>query len=114
MRVTVRRSGPEPPEGAASVGALAEGTAETAVVAVADEGPGIAPDRLVHVFDRFYRVDESRSGRGAGLGLSISASFVAAHGGVVAVDSVRGQGTVFTVALPADRTRPNGAVGGGP
>ncbi|GAA4917141.1 sensor histidine kinase [Streptomonospora salina] len=114
VRVTVRRSGPEPPEGAASVGALAEGTAETAVVAVADEGPGIAPDRLVHVFDRFYRVDESRSGRGAGLGLSISASFVAAHGGVVAVDSVRGQGTVFTVALPADRTRPNGAVGGGP
>ncbi|MFE3456795.1 sensor histidine kinase [Nocardiopsis aegyptia] len=100
IRVRVRRASGPPEAGAASVGALPAGTAEVAVVEVRDEGPGIARERLADVFGRFYRVDESRSRGGAGLGLAISAAFVEAHDGMVTVDSAPGRGTVFTVVLP--------------
>ncbi|MDA0566687.1 HAMP domain-containing histidine kinase [Streptomonospora sp. S1-112] len=100
VRVSVAARSAPPPPGAAGVGALPPGTARVAVVTVHDDGPGIAPDALAHVFDRFYRVDEARSRGGAGLGLSISAAFVAAHDGAIAVDSAPGRGTDFTVALP--------------
>ncbi|HEY4928436.1 MAG TPA: HAMP domain-containing sensor histidine kinase [Acidimicrobiales bacterium] len=74
-----------------------------AVVVVADDGPGMDPDQVAHVFERFYRSDPSRSRLhgGAGLGLSIVAAIVAAHRGTVTATSVLGQGTTFTVRLSA-------------
>ena len=71
-------------------------------VDVQDTGMGIPADALPHIFDRFYRVDEARSGRqsGAGLGLALVRGIVAAHGGEVQVVSEPGEGTTFTVRLP--------------
>jgi len=71
-----------------------------AVVRVADGGPGIEPDALAHIFERFYRGETSRTGRGAGLGLAIARELVEAMHGGIAVQSQPGQGTVFTVTLP--------------
>jgi len=70
---------------------------------ILDDGPGIPPDAIPHLFDRFYRVDGARSGRGngSGLGLAIVRWIVQQHGGSVAVESRVGEGTVFTVTLPA-------------
>ncbi len=75
------------------------------VVEVADTGPGIAIDEQRHVFERFYRGDPSRqrsgdSASGSGLGLSIVAALVAAHGGRFGVDSEPGDGACFWFALP--------------
>jgi two-component system OmpR family sensor kinase/two-component system sensor histidine kinase BaeS len=70
---------------------------------VSDTGSGIPPEDLPHVFDRFYRSEKNR-GRGtggAGLGLAIARQLVAAHGGRIEVASTSGQGTTFTVTLPA-------------
>ena len=68
-------------------------------VTVSDTGVGIAPDHLSHIFDRFYRVDESRSKDGSGLGLAIGLNIARAHGGNIAVESTAGKGTTFTVEL---------------
>jgi two-component system, OmpR family, sensor kinase len=70
-------------------------------VLVQDDGPGIAPEHVERVFDRFYRADDSRAraSGGSGLGLSIVKSIVTAHGGSVALVSVPGQGTTVTVTL---------------
>lgn len=72
-----------------------------AVLQVADEGPGLEPEQAARVFDRFYRVDEarSRSDGGAGLGLSIVAAIVKAHGGRVWLETSPGAGARFFVAL---------------
>jgi signal transduction histidine kinase len=67
-------------------------------VFVRDSGPGIAADALPHVFDRFYKSEESR---GAGLGLAIAKSLVVAHGGEIEATSVPGQGAEMRVTLPA-------------
>lgn len=66
-------------------------------VSVRDTGPGITPDALPHVFDRFYKSDESR---GAGLGLAIAKSLVVAHGGEIEATSTLGQGTEMRFTLP--------------
>lgn len=73
------------------------------IIQVSDTGPGIPHEHLPHIFDRFYRVDKrrSRSQGGAGLGLSLVRSTVESHGGEVSVDSTPGQGSTFTVRLPA-------------
>ena len=72
----------------------------TAVLEVADEGPGLEPDQALHVFDRFYRASPARTGEGAGLGLAIVAALAAAHGGSARVRSTPGRGALFTVELP--------------
>ncbi|MBL8057147.1 MAG: HAMP domain-containing protein [Anaerolineales bacterium] len=85
---------------------LSAGPAEGAVVLrVADTGVGIPPEDLPHIFDRFYRADKSRqqSEGESGLGLAIARSLVLAHGGTLTVESQVGQGTCFTLTLPAAR-----------
>ncbi|MFC5450511.1 HAMP domain-containing sensor histidine kinase [Paenibacillus aestuarii] len=69
-------------------------------IEVWDNGPGIPPDKLPHLFDRFYKADESRNRSGAGLGLTICKMIVEAHGGSMRVHSQTGQGTVFQIFLP--------------
>ncbi|MFN8019289.1 MAG: ATP-binding protein [Acidimicrobiales bacterium] len=72
------------------------------VVEVADQGPGMDPEVAAHAFERFYRADPARTRHtgGSGLGLSIVASTVAAHGGSVAIDTAPGQGTTVRFKLP--------------
>jgi two-component system OmpR family sensor kinase len=74
-----------------------------AVLKVADTGVGIPPEDLPLIFDRFYRVDPSRSRQkgGSGLGLAISKAIVSAHSGTIEAVSQPGKGTIFTVRLPA-------------
>ncbi|MGE0494743.1 MAG: sensor histidine kinase [Vulcanimicrobiota bacterium] len=73
-------------------------------IVVADEGPGIAPEHLPHLFERFYRVDAARNVKvgGAGLGLSIVHQIVRVHGGKIAVESNLGEGTTFRILLPVE------------
>jgi signal transduction histidine kinase len=73
------------------------------LITVRDEGPGIAPEDLPHVFERFYRSDSVRGTEGLGLGLYICRKLVDAHGGRIWVESRRGAGSEFHVALPAAR-----------
>jgi len=73
---------------------------EHVAISVRDNGPGIAPDILPHIFERFYRGQASRTGLGAGLGLSIAKELIEAGGGIITVESQPGQGSVFTVKLP--------------
>lgn len=81
-----------------------------AVVSVRDSGVGIPTEHLARVFDRFYRVDKARSREqgGAGLGLSIAQSIVAAHGGRIDLASAPGQGTICTVILRRIRKKDEG------
>ena len=89
-----------PEGGKVTLQVRAEGT--HAVLDVVDNGIGIAPEMLPHVFERFFRADKARSRDlgGAGLGLAIVQSICTAHGGVVSVHSKEGQGSQFTVVLP--------------
>ncbi|MCS6895599.1 MAG: cell wall metabolism sensor histidine kinase WalK [Bacteroidia bacterium] len=72
-------------------------------ISIRDEGIGIPEEHLPHIFDRFYRVDKSRSRQsgGTGLGLSIVKELIEAHGERISVQSQVSQGSVFTFALPA-------------
>ena len=67
-------------------------------ISVQDSGPGIAPEDLPHIFDRFYK---SRDSRGMGLGLSIAKFIVEAHGGQITAESSEGKGTTISFSLPA-------------
>ena len=69
-------------------------------IEVSDSGIGIPPDVQQSIFERFYRVEESRTTRGSGLGLAICAWIVAAHGGTISVRSQPGMGSTFSVFLP--------------
>ena len=90
------------PQGRIVVGGKpAEGRIE---VFVQDDGPGIPPESLERVFERFYRVDKARSREqgGTGLGLAIVKHIVQAHGGTVRVESEVGKGATFFFALPLE------------
>ena len=73
-----------------------------AVIVIEDEGIGIPPGDLQHVFERFYRVssDKTRQIRGSGLGLSLAREVVVAHGGKIAVESRPDKGSTFTISIP--------------
>lgn len=73
----------------------------TVCLRVADTGVGIPRKHLPHIFERFYKVDRSRHTEGFGLGLAIVKHIVQAHGGAIHAESAEGQGTTFTVVLPA-------------
>ena len=93
-----------PAGGRVTVSVKAAGT-DWALVEIADNGIGIPAEHLPRIFDRFYRVDPAR-GRatgGTGLGLSIVKLVAESHGGSVSVESTPGQGSRFTVRLPAQQ-----------
>jgi signal transduction histidine kinase len=93
------------------LGARVEGGA--VVIAVADDGRGIPPESLEHIFERFARADASRSRRdgGAGLGLSIVAAIARVHGGFCSARNAPGGGAVFELRLPLSvGLRESGAV----
>ena len=72
-------------------------------ISVIDTGIGIAEDAQAHIFDRFYRADNSRNKEtadGYGIGLSIAKSIVETHGGTISVESVKGSGSTFTLSFP--------------
>ena len=75
---------------------------DRAVIAVHDTGPGIAPADVERVFQPFVRLDTARADApdGAGLGLSIARSIVAAHGGELTVETTPGAGSTFVIRLP--------------
>jgi signal transduction histidine kinase len=77
---------------------------------VRDTGPGIPPEHLPHIFDRFYKADASRAGTtipsGSGLGLSIVRAIVRQHGGEVSAANVPGAGAEFIIELPLERNVP--------
>jgi len=77
-------------------------------ITVSDTGIGLRPEELERVFERFYRVDyaRSRANGGSGLGLSIVKHIAASHGGEVGVWSRPGQGSTFTIRMPAHLTEP--------
>lgn len=83
----------------------------SAVLEVADEGPGLTPEQASRVFERFYRADEARTRDhgGTGLGLAIVAAIAEAHGGTTTVDTAPGQGARFRVRLPLSRRRSEAA-----
>jgi two-component system sensor histidine kinase BaeS len=92
-----------PPGGTIRLGASREDG--TVKLTVADNGVGIPAQHLPHVFDRFYKADQSRSQAGSGLGLSIVKAIIDRHGGTVSARSEHGVGTVFTIVLPAQDRR---------
>lgn len=93
-----------PPGGIITVH-LAE-TAAGVTIAVQDTGPGIAPEHLPHLFERFYRTDSARAADsgGTGLGLAIVKEIALAHDGKVRAESELGKGSIFTVMLPVARS----------
>jgi signal transduction histidine kinase len=85
-------------------------------VRVSDTGPGIPSEHLAHLFDRFYRVDESRTRNddesaptGSGLGLAIVNGIAELHGGKIEVKSKVGEGSTFEITFPlyTDSTKPS-------
>jgi two-component system OmpR family sensor kinase len=99
-----------PSEGSVTLSVWPDGP--EAMISVADTGEGIPSEDLPHIFDRFYRVDKARARKhgGAGLGLSIAHWIVEAHGGHIAVQSVVGAGTTFTIRLPRQIPPPESVV----
>jgi two-component system sensor histidine kinase MtrB len=73
---------------------------DEARISVSDDGPGIPPEYLPHVFDRFSKGDRSRSADGSGLGLAIALEHARLLGGTVTVESTEGEGATFTLHLP--------------
>jgi signal transduction histidine kinase len=95
------------------IGVRMELDASQARITVEDEGSGIAPTEVKHVFDKFYRARSRPAGeaQGCGLGLTIVKNTVESHGGTVSVESEPGRGSRFTITLPLEdrEQRPGGS-----
>ena len=87
-----------------TVHVAAEASPSEARVRIVDAGPGIAPEDLTHIFERFYRADQARGAgeprSGSGIGLTIARELLAANGGRISVEHTGPQGTTFLIALP--------------
>jgi signal transduction histidine kinase len=87
-----------------AVDVISDKETQSAVLRIADSGPGIAESEIPHIFERFYRGDKARQRdtplHGSGLGLSICQAIVTLYGGTIAVENAPGQGAVFVVKLP--------------
>jgi two-component system sensor histidine kinase BaeS len=90
--------------GGGTVRVAVETTTTEALVRVSDAGPGIAPEDLPHVFERFYRADQARGAgeprSGSGIGLTIARELLAANGGRIGVEQTGADGTTFVIGLP--------------
>ncbi len=80
-------------------------------ISISDNGPGIVPEKLPFIFDRFYQADDSatRHAEGSGIGLTLTKELVKLLGGEISVESTGGKGTSFTVSLPVSRNAEVGA-----
>jgi two-component system phosphate regulon sensor histidine kinase PhoR len=87
-----------PPGGKVSLKAKQDG--DVVALSIDDTGIGIRADDLPHIFERFYKIDKSRSSEGTGLGLAIAKHIVQAHGGNIWAESTEGKGSTFTFTLP--------------
>jgi signal transduction histidine kinase len=75
------------------------------IITFADQGPGIPPESLPFLFERFYRVPGQSGKRGAGLGLFICKQIIQAHHGQISVKTVTGKGTTFRIELPVQQAK---------
>jgi len=73
------------------------------VVSVKDSGKGISATEIENIFERFVRF--SKHNEGLGLGLPIAKAIIEAHGGQITVESVQGEGSIFSITLPAEHTK---------
>jgi two-component system phosphate regulon sensor histidine kinase PhoR len=73
---------------------------DTILFSIQDTGPGIPPEDLPRIFERFYKTDPARSSSGTGLGLSIARHLVEAHGGKIWAESIEGEGSTFNFTVP--------------
>ena len=87
-----------PPHGCVTLGVAPSD--DGVVFRVSDNGPGIAPEDLEHIFDWFWRASHDRAERGTGLGLAIAAGIIDAHGGCLTAESVVGHGATFSFTIP--------------
>jgi signal transduction histidine kinase len=83
-----------------SVTVSLNGDEKQVVVSFRDNGVGISKDDLPHIFDRFYRCDQSRSKTGSGLGLSLALAIARSHGGNITAMSSPENGSIFSITLP--------------
>jgi signal transduction histidine kinase len=81
----------------------ASAAGDRVTIEVGDDGPGVAPDKLPHIFERFYRAGASSSRPGSGLGLAIAAEIASAHGGAAEAAPVSPHGLRITLSLPVRR-----------
>ncbi len=79
---------------------MRENHGKSVAISIIDSGIGMSRDDLSHIFERFYRCDQSRSEPGIGLGLSLARAIARAHGGDITADSIPEKGSTFTITLP--------------
>jgi len=87
-----------PADAVGSISAAAPG--DRVIIEVSDDGPGVTPDHLPHIFERFYRAGTRPGSAGSGLGLAIAAEVASAHGGTVQAAPVKPHGLRVTLSLP--------------
>jgi signal transduction histidine kinase/ligand-binding sensor domain-containing protein/AraC-like DNA-binding protein len=83
---------------------IQKGGVEGVKITVSDTGPGISAEHLPHIFDRFYRVDETHTTEGTGIGLALTKELADLHHGTITAESTPGKGSVFTVSFPIEQS----------